>query len=175
MQSSSLQGYGISSHDFAYNDSQLHGMIHQASHLTTYGIIHRLAQHDSTMQDRRTYLLSASSLLVLQSPFLHDTIKSLLNQPQTSLILLLPLKLVIHSAALKLTTLPRAGGSGLRILPFDPMSTVYDQDVAQCIRKVPKVKKIDGFMAFEEDGESRLRLAANTKLINGKRELSTLR
>ena len=165
-QNDSLRSAGVSIHDFANLDTKVHDTKHSKS-LTSSSIFHRMARHDTIAQEGVTYMLSASSLLVLQSRYVFDALKSLLSRPKTTVILLVPIKLIVHSAAMNLSRLPRATGSSLRIFPFDPYSTVHDEDVLHCIRKAAKITKVDGYMSFEEDGESRLRVAAIVRLVNG--------
>ncbi len=135
--------------------------------MSTFKIIHKLTHHEPTSRDQMTYLLSASSLTVLQSSYVRDAIRSLLNRPKTSIILLVPEQTIVHAAVLRLSRLPKAGKSSLRVFPFDPLIATHDEDVVQCMRRIASVKRIDGCMAFEVDREFRLRIAAITSLVNG--------
>ena len=162
-QSGGLGRAGVSCHDFAYLDNK----VHEAKQMRSSSMFHRSTGHDRPGHESVSYMLSAASLLVLQSRYVYDAIKTLLNKPKTTIVLLVPVKLIIHSAALKLSRLPRAPGSTLRILPFDPLSTAHDKDVARCIESGINVRRVDGYMSFEEDGVSRLRLATLVRLVNG--------
>ena len=163
-QSGGLRRAGVSCHDFAYLDSK----VHEAKQLSSPSMFHRLKGHNRPGHESVSYMLSASSLLVLQSRYVYEAIKTLLNKPKTTIVMLVPVKLIVHSAALKLSRLPRAPGSTLRMFPFDPLSTTHDEDVVRCIRcGVKDLKRIDGHMSFEEDGDSRMRVSAVARLLNG--------
>ena len=162
--SGGLRMAGVSCHDFAYLNSK----VHEAKQMTSASMFHRLTGHDRPGHESVSYMLSASSLLVLQSRYVYDAIKGLLNKPKTTIILLVPVKLIVHSAALKLSRLLKAPGSTLRIFPFDPLSTAHDEDVVRCIRYgVKDLTRVDGYMSFEEDGDSKMRISAIARLANG--------
>jgi hypothetical protein len=163
-QDGNLEQHGVSHQDFADGEG---GLQEKKRRISTYSVIHKMTGHDPTAQTHMTYVLSASSLTVLQSRFVLDTLKSLLGRPKTHIILLVPLKLVVHTTTMKLTAVSKAAGSNIHIFPFDPMKTIRDGDVVSSIQRVAKVKRVDGCMSFEEDGESRQRIRAVVKLLNG--------
>ena len=160
-----LRRSGVSCHDFAYHN----GTVHESKGTNCpkhSSILYRLTGHD-ILGEKVTYLLSASTLKILESRRVQDDIKTLLQMPRTTVILLVPVKFNVHLATLRLARLPKAAGSNLRTFPFDPLSTAHDEDVAQCIRRGTKVEKVNGYVAFDEDGESRKRIAVLVKLVNG--------
>jgi hypothetical protein len=113
-----------------------------------------------------TYLLSVSRLRMLHNTFPLDTIKHLLSQPHTIVIFLVPIKLLSHPHLFNYSRLPKARSSCLQILPFDPVDTVNDDKVVECMSKTCKQRSIDGFMSFDEDWPSRCRLADMVRCIN---------
>ena len=98
---------------------------------------------------------------------MYDAVKTLLNRPKTSIVLLFTVKMIVHSAALKLSELPRAPGSTLRIFLVDPLSTAYDEDVVRYIRiGIRDLKNVEGYMSFEEDEDSKMRISGIARLVN---------
>ena len=167
-QSSNLLKSGVLCHDFAYNDCNIHDIHELRDHryMTTHGLMTKLARRSQNKKSQLTYLLSAPTLRLLQCHFTKETISSLLNQPHTTIVLLVPVQLICHPTTLNLQRLPKAGGSSIQLVPFDPISVRGDCEVTGCIAKFCKIKSIDGFMSFDEDVEARLRLAAIVKQIN---------
>ena len=164
-QSPSLISSGVACHDFAYNACNIHELQDNKC-MTTHGLMTKLARRSQTKKPQLTYLLSAPTLGLLQCHFSKETISCLLKQQHTVIILLVPTKLICHPTALALQRLPRAGGSCIQVVPFDPASNKRDCEVAGCLAKFCKIKTIDGFMSFDEDIEARLRLATIVKQVN---------
>ena len=161
---SSLLKSGIACYDFAYHDCDIHEL-HDHQYMTTHGLMTKLARRSQDKKSQLTYLLSAPTLTLLQCHFTKETISSLLSQPHTRIVLLVPMKLICHPTTLNLQRLPRAVGSSIQVVPYDPESS-KNCKVTGCITKFCKVKNIDGFMSFDEDVEARMRLAAIVKQVN---------
>lgn len=162
-----LGSCGVSFHDFAYQDCHV-GLVprKQSQSQNARGILHRIASFRPSRNTGMTYLLSVSQLRMLHNTFALDTIKYLLSQQHNVVILLVPVKLLTHPHLFNYSRLPRARGSCLQILPFDPIDHVNDDQVVNCIGKFCKLRSIDGFMSFDEDWPSRCRLAAIVKGVN---------
>lgn len=116
--------------------------------------------------EKAAYLLSASDIRTIQHYWAYDAIKCLLKRSHTAVILLVPLKFITHPLILKIYSLRPASGTSFNAIPFNPQSTSHDLEVADFVKRVAKVKKVDGFMAFEEDVDSRMRLAQIVNVIN---------
>ena len=86
--------------------------------------------------------------------------------PLTHIILLVPSKVIVHPSVLKLANVPRAPGSTIQVLPCDADDEHHDAKIVSCMTKFHKVKEIDGFMAFDREGEHRYELANIAKTIN---------
>ncbi|OQV03915.1 hypothetical protein CLAIMM_08888 [Cladophialophora immunda] len=68
----------------------------------------------------RTYLLSCPTVASIIYPQTYTTISSLLLTPQTMLVFLVPQSNILCPKVCELMRLPRAAGSGIRILPVPP-------------------------------------------------------
>jgi len=156
---------GISFRDFAYQDCHL-ALSSTQRRRNSRGILQRLASFRQEQNPGRTYLLSVSQLRMLHNTFPLDTIRTLLNQPHTIVFFLIPIKLLMHPHLFNYSRLPKARGSCLEILPFDPIDDKDDHQIVSCISKFCKLRPIDGFMSFDEDWPSRCRLAAVVRGVN---------
>ncbi|OAL40159.1 hypothetical protein AYO20_00579 [Fonsecaea nubica] len=88
-------------------------------------------QPRSTTAELRTYLLSCPTIPSITYPHTHTTISTLLLTPRTQLVLLVPQSNILCPKVCELMRLPRAGGSGICILPVPPeieMRVVTDAD-----------------------------------------------
>lgn len=122
----------------------------------------------------RTYLLSSPHPWSITYPQTYSTISTLLMTPHTQLILLVPQPQMMCSRVCQVSRLPRAGGSGLQILPVPelyPMSCEAwsgtgkdgDDEVVQAterigvqyvvskVMKYTRARSFDGYLAFEDD------------------------
>ncbi|EXJ70297.1 uncharacterized protein A1O5_06365 [Cladophialophora psammophila CBS 110553] len=128
--------------------------------------------------EQRTYLLSCPTVASIIYPQTHTTISSLLLTPHTQLVFLVPQSNILCPKVCELMHLPRAAGSGLRILPVPPeieMRIVCESDgdgsgnggcdaqaisiadvlavdevVAKVLKNTPATA-FDGYIAFEDD------------------------
>jgi hypothetical protein len=166
-QTSSLKQNGVSSYDFAYSNGQCEEKS-KAVPITipTHGLVHKVIQKTKGHHEMTAYLLSAESIRTLQNHWAYDSCKCLLSRPNTAVVLLIPVKWITHPLILKIFALRKASGTCFNVIPFDSQSTSHDEEVARYITHMAKIKKIDGYMAFEEDAESRMRLAQVVNLIN---------
>jgi hypothetical protein len=150
---------GVSCHDFAYQQCQ-HKNNRKAQCRRPSGIFHRLVSFRHEESTGPAYLLSVSNIRMLHNTFPLDTIKTLLNQPRTIIVFLVPIKLLNHPHLLTYSRQSKAKGSCLQILPFDPSDDTNDDQVVECIAKTCKLTAFNGWMSFDEDLPSRLRLCA---------------
>jgi hypothetical protein len=162
-----LKQNGVSSYDFAYSSGQSEEKPRAVSiTIPTPGLVHKVIQKTKGLHEKTAYLLSATSIRTLQQYWAYDSFKCLLGRPNTAVILLIPVKWITHPLILKIFALRKASGTCFNVIPFDPQSTSHDEEVARYITHIAKIKKIDGYMAFEEDAQSRMRLAQVVNLIN---------
>jgi hypothetical protein len=161
-----LKRCGISSYDFAYQPCQ-EGYKSKENCHNPRNILTRLTSfRNGNRSMGMTYLLSVSRLRMLHNTFPLDTIKFLLSQPHNIVVFLIPVKLLSHPHLFNYNRLPKARGSCLQTLPFDPTDDANDDQVSACVTKICKQRSIDGFMSFDEDWPSRCRLAAIVKSVN---------
>ncbi|KIW78122.1 hypothetical protein Z517_07955 [Fonsecaea pedrosoi CBS 271.37] len=88
-------------------------------------------QPRNTTTELRTYLLSCPTIPSITYPHTYTTISTLLLTPRTQLVLLVPQSNILCPKVCELMRLPRAGGSGICILPVPPeieMRVVTDAD-----------------------------------------------
>lgn len=143
--STDLKHCGISSHDFAYQ--HCHVSLKSEEHCQNVRtILNRLIGFRQSRSPGMTYLLSVSRLRMLHNTFPLDTIKHLLSTPHGVVIFLVPVELLSHPHLFNYARLPKARDSCLQILPFDPVETVNDDQVADCVGKICKQRTINGFM-----------------------------
>ncbi|OAG39578.1 hypothetical protein AYO21_06222 [Fonsecaea monophora] len=74
-------------------------------------------QPRNTTTELRTYLLSCLTIPSITYPHTYTTISTLLLTPRTQLVLLVPQSNILCPKVCELMRLPRAGGSGICILP----------------------------------------------------------
>lgn len=114
--------------------------------------------------DIKTYLLSSPTFQSLVDPQVHDTVSTLLSQPNTKLVYLVPQSNICCPKVCEVMRLPPATGSSIRILPVEPkvwanpdkgidMVSGVEEVVGKIVKNT-KVKAFDGFMSFEEDREA---------------------
>ncbi|OAP57576.1 hypothetical protein AYL99_08314 [Fonsecaea erecta] len=130
-------------------------------------------QHRSSNPELRTYLLSCPTVASIIYPQTYTTISTLLLTPQTQLVLLVPQSNIVCPKVCELMRLPRAGSSGIRILPVPAeieMRAICDEEsangsslpvsiadvlaVEEVVTKIVKntpAKAFDGYIAFEDD------------------------
>ena len=160
---------GVSCHDFAEDQSiVLSGTACQQRK----GLFQKIKAFRDELPPGMTYLLSVSRMRCLHHIFPLDTITFLLSVPNTIVIFLVPVHMVLHPQLLSYSHLPRARGSSIQIFAFNPMCDKEDAEVVKSIDKVCRQRPINGFMSFDEDLESRRRLSTIVKDINGNRRRS---
>jgi hypothetical protein len=160
---------GVACYDFAYQQCQSNNN-RKAQCRRPSGIFQRLVSFRHEDSPGPAYLLSVSNIRMLHNTFPLDTIKTLLNQPRTIIVFLVPIKLLNHPHLLSYSRQSKAKGSCLQILPFDPSDDVNDDQVAECITKFCKVRAFNGWMSFDEDLPSRLRLCAIVRAVRESQE-----
>ncbi|KIV79267.1 hypothetical protein PV11_06835 [Exophiala sideris] len=128
--------------------------------------------------EARTYLLSCPSTASLTYPQTYTTISTMLLQPRTQLILLVPQVYIASSIVCDISRLPRAGGSYIQVLPMpEVLALVGTKDqtssgsesenekpdavdmanVVEMVRKIvkyTKARQFDGYLVFEDDRRS---------------------
>ena len=124
--------------------------------------------HSSVGTPTRTYLLSAPTASSICYPQTRTTISTMLMTPHTQLILLVPQSHVLCPKVCEFSRLPRAGGSGMQVLPVAPPcsmtctggASVCDKnetekkgvdDIVKKVYKYTKARAFDGYLTFEED------------------------
>jgi hypothetical protein len=138
------------------------------------GLLNNSSQ--SSKFDTKTYLLSAPTPESILNPYTDDTIRTLLAQSQTKLILLVPQCSIVCPKVCEFMRLNHATGSSIQVIPVEPEVTMTytpryhmdnddqhivsakdDANVAQVVKKILKVTKInafDAYIAFEEEREA---------------------
>ncbi|KAK7895055.1 hypothetical protein LTR67_005794 [Exophiala xenobiotica] len=136
-------------------------------------------KRESQTIDATTYLVSCPNPSSVINPHTFTTISTLLLQPHTQLVLLVPQKHIVCSRVCEISRLPRSGGSGIQVLPVpevvamtytatraetggdsdddDNVNTVEKANVAALVRKIvkyTKTKNFDGYLVFQEDRAS---------------------
>jgi len=130
--------------------------------------------------ETRTYLLSCPSAGSLTYPQTHTRISTMLHQPHTQLVLLVPQDYITSSQVCDISRLPRAGGSSIQVLPMpevlglddtkgemssgseneserETLDAVDMANVVEMVRKIvkyTKAKRFDGYLVFEDDRRS---------------------
>ncbi|KIW72859.1 hypothetical protein PV04_01023 [Phialophora macrospora] len=116
----------------------------------------------------RTFLLSSPTPISITFPQTKTTISTLLSQPNTKLIYLVPQSYIVCPKVCELMRLPRAAGSSFQVLPVPPeiemkagghdRSSITDviavQEVVEKVLKNTKVRSFDGFIAFGDEREA---------------------
>lgn len=145
---------------------------------------HIRSRKDKTQPpELRTYLLSSPTPRSVAYPQVKTTIATMLLTPRTQLIYLVPQSEIICRQTCEISRLPRAGGSGIQILPVcatvddaglvtlmrcddragkSGVSSTVERENSQCgvdevVRKVLKYTKaraFDGYIAFEDDRDA---------------------
>ncbi|KIW88629.1 uncharacterized protein Z519_10675 [Cladophialophora bantiana CBS 173.52] len=151
---------------------------HHYHHNKSHKSANKHQQRSVSNTEQRTYLLSCPTVASIIYPQTHTTISSLLLTPHTQLVFLVPQSNILCPKVCELMHLPRAGGSGLRILPVPPeieMRIVCESDgegsgnggcdaqaisiadvlavdevVAKVLKNTPATA-FDGYIAFEDD------------------------
>ena len=128
--------------------------------------------------DARTYLLSCPTTASLTYPQTYTTISTMLLQPRTQIILLVPQVYIASSIVCDISRLPRAGGSYIQVLPMPKVlgldnakgeassgsesesETLDSRDMANVVEMVRKIvkytkaRRFDGYLVFEDDRRS---------------------
>jgi hypothetical protein len=126
------------------------------------------SKHAAETSESRTYLLSSPTPISITYPQTKTTISTLLSQPSTKLIYLVPQSNIVCPKVCELMRLPRAVGSSIQILPVRPeidmkaggddrcsiTDVVAVQEVVQKVLKNTKARSFDGFIAFEDEREA---------------------
>ncbi|OCT44113.1 hypothetical protein CLCR_00709 [Cladophialophora carrionii] len=126
------------------------------------------SKHAGEILESRAYLLSSPTPVSITYPQTKTTISTLLSQPNTKLIYLVPQANIVCPKVCELMRLPRAVGSSFQILPVPPeiemkaggkescsiSDIIAVQDVVRKILKDTKTRKFDGYIAFEEEREA---------------------
>lgn len=134
-------------------------------------------ERQESSQTQKTYLLSIPNTARVYCGQMKSTVSTLLLTPHTQLVLLVPQSHIVCQRMCELQRLPKAGGSSLRILPIPPeivmecsvgavtgedYATSFEsslemlavEEVATKIVKCTKVRRFDGFLAFEDERAS---------------------
>ncbi|KAI1628989.1 hypothetical protein EDD37DRAFT_31215 [Exophiala viscosa] len=138
--------------------------------------IFRKLKQDSI--DARTYLLSCPSTASLRFPQTYTTISTMLLQPRTQIVLLVPQVYIASSTVCDISRLPRAGGSYIQVLPmpevlglngvnaeslsssdseYETPDSADMSNVVEMVRKIvkyTKARRFDGYLDFEDDRKS---------------------
>lgn len=114
--------------------------------------------------DTRTYLLSSPTPSSICYPHTCTTISTLLMTPHTQLILLVPQSHILCPKVCEFSRLPRAGGSGLQVLPVAPPCSMacngsgeteaerkLVEEIVKKVYKYTKARAFDGYLAFEDN------------------------
>jgi hypothetical protein len=136
------------------------------------GLLCKIKAFRDTLPSGTTYLLSVSKMRMLHHCFPLETITSLLSVPNTIIIFLVPIQMVFSPQLYSYTRVPRAKGSCIQVQAFNPVCDREDKELVKCVAKICKQRPINGFMSFDEDWESRCRLASIVKKINCDRTCS---
>lgn len=133
---------------------------------------------EETSQLQKTYLLSIPNSGRVYCGQMKNTISTLLLTPKTQLVLLVPESHIVCERMCALQRLPKARGSGLRILPV-PSEIVMEcskkeaaiseeyatglesrlemlavEEIAAKVVKCTKARRFDGYLAFEDERSS---------------------
>jgi hypothetical protein len=122
--------------------------------------------------DAKTYLVSSPTISSILCPQTYLIISSLLNQPNTNLIYLVPQSNIVCPKVCELMRLPRAKGSSFRVLPIEAdiemrctpasegasVGSMADEiainEVADKLVKNTKARSFDGYIALEDEREA---------------------
>lgn len=125
--------------------------------------------HASTEIATRTYLLSSPTASSISYPQTRTTISTMLMTPHTQLIFLVPQSHILCSKVCEFSRLPRAGGSGMQVLPVAPPCAMACSgtggngcekadaekkgidEIVKKLHKYTKARAFDGYLAFEDD------------------------
>ncbi|RVX70101.1 hypothetical protein B0A52_06273 [Exophiala mesophila] len=132
------------------------------------------SKQQDPLTQRRSYLLSIPNPSCTYYKHVVTTVSTMLMTPYTHLVLLVPQSDIVCPKVCVLSRLPKAVGSGIRILPVPPSTTmecssdnvdhcdddgsgagkVSDMDeigkMAKRISKYAKVKSFDGYLPLQE-------------------------
>ncbi len=126
------------------------------------------SKHAAEQTETRTYLLSSPTAISITYPQTKSTISTLLSQPNTKVIYLVPQSNIVCPVVCALMRLPRASGSSFQILPVpteidmrcggEGRCPFADQtgveEMVQKVLKNTKTRSFDGFLSFEEEREA---------------------
>ncbi|EXJ64648.1 hypothetical protein A1O7_00986 [Cladophialophora yegresii CBS 114405] len=126
------------------------------------------SKHAGETLEPRTYLLSSPTPVSITYPQTKTTISTLLSQPNTKLIYLVPQANIVCPKVCELMRLPRATGSKFQVLPVPPeikmkaggsdscpiSDVMAVQEVVQKVLKNTKARNFDGYIAFEDEREA---------------------
>lgn len=157
---------GVSCQDFAEEQSIVSS---QNLKQQNKGLLQRIRVFRDECPPGMTYLLSVSRLRILHHYFPLETITSLLSVPNTIVIFLVPIHFVFHPHLCSYSRVTAAKGSSIRVQAFNPLCDQEDEELVKSVAKICRQRPINGFMSFDEDWESRCRLASIVRSINGDR------
>jgi hypothetical protein len=150
---------------------------------------HHLERQEPS-QTQKTYLLSIPNTARVYCGQMKSTIATLLLTPHTQLVLLVPQSHIVCQKMCDLGRLPKASGSGLRILPVPPeivmesrigavigedyatslernLEMLAVEEIATKVVKCTKVRRFDGYLAFEDERASWMFLERVGKAVAG--------
>lgn len=150
---------------------------------------HHLERQEPS-QTQKTYLLSIPNTARVYCGQMKNTISTLLLTPHTQLVLLVPQSHIVCQKMCDLGRLPKAAGSGLRILPVPPeivmecskeaviggdyasslessLDMLAVEEIATKVVKCTKVRRFDGYLAFEDERASWMFLERVGKTVAG--------
>lgn len=130
------------------------------------------SKQQDPLSQQRSYLLSFPNPSCTYYRYVVATVSTMLMTPYTHLVLLVPQTDIVCPKICALSRLPKAAGSGIRILPVPPSTImeclsghndeggddgdgrIYDMvevgNMAKRISKYAKVKSFDGYLPLQE-------------------------
>jgi len=149
-----MESPGVSCYDFAYPTGSCRKLSQGQMETESSGRQRRIIKSIKGRK-QKTYLLSAPTEESLLGHYTSGAISTLLRNPHTDLILLVPPSHILHPFVCNLGRLPKAGGSCVQVLPCDFSRPESGFEVVGKLRKNCKVSDVDGCLAFDEEKESR--------------------
>jgi len=156
---------------------------------------HHRQDRQEPQQSQRTYLLSIPHADRVYCNQMKESVSTLLLTPHTQVVLLVPQSHIVCPRMCELGRLPKAIGSGLRILPVpaeilmecssvnvieyhdkgsensmyfeNQLEMLAVQEIAAKVVRCTKVKHFDGYLAFEDDRASWVFLERVGKTVAG--------
>lgn len=130
------------------------------------------SKQQDPLSQQRSYLLSFPNPSCTYYRYVVATVSTMLMTPYTQLVLLVPQTDIVCPKICALSRLPKAAGSGIRILPVPPSTimeclsghndkgdddgdgSIYDkvavENMAKRISKYAKIKSFDGYLPLQE-------------------------